>query len=280
LVAGAGYSANDVARLLEISAGQVRAWARDGLVEGKRGARGEYRFSFQDLVLLRVARELRVARVKPRRIRSALSALRGNLPVGRSLSALKIGAEGDRVVVHDGTKRWNPESGQLHFAFDVADLARDAAPLARAQARAARGRELGAEEWYELGCDLEAPAPAEAREAYGRALALDPSHVEANVNMGRLLHEEGDSVGAEARYRAALDARPEDATAAFNLGVALEDQERFEESLAAYESALAADPRYADAHYNAAGLCERLGRQKAALRHLRDYRELTQGQET
>lgn len=277
MAAGAGYSANDVARLLELSAGQVRAWARDGFVEGKRGARGEYRFSFQDLVLLRVARELRGAHVQPRRIRRALAALRDALPAGRALSALKIGAEGDRVVVHDGTKRWNPESGQLHFSFEVKDLAREAAPLARAQARAARDRELSAEDWYELGCDLEAPAPAEAREAYARALALLPSHVEANVNMGRLLHEAGDAGGAEAHYRVALAARPEDATAAFNLGVALEDQERWEEALAAYESALAADPRCADAHYNAAGLCERLHRREVALRHLKSYRELTQG---
>jgi tetratricopeptide (TPR) repeat protein len=276
-VVAAGYSANDVARLLDLSPSQVRAWARDGLVEGKRGARGEYRFTFQDLVLLRVARELRGARVKPRRIRRALSALRERLPVGRSLSGLKIGAEGDRVVVHDGTKRWNPESGQLHFAFDVKDLARDAAPLARAQARAARNREMGAGEWYELGCDLEAPAPAEAREAYARALALDPDHPEAHVNLGRLLHEEGDAEGAESHYRAALRVQPEDATAAFNLGVALEDRGRAEEALAAYEQALAADPCSADAHYNAAGLCERLGRREDALRHLRSYREMTQG---
>ncbi|HEX5136302.1 MAG TPA: tetratricopeptide repeat protein [Planctomycetota bacterium] len=277
MVAGAGYSAKDVARLLDLSPAQVRSLVRDGCVEGKRGARGEYRFSFQDLVLLRVARELRGARVKPRRIRRALSALRERLPVGRSLSALKIGAEGDRVVVHDGTKRWNPESGQLHFAFEVKDLARDAAPLARAQARAARDRELSAEDWYELGCDLEAPAPSEAREAYARALAIDPHHVEANVNLGRLLHEAGDAAGAEARYRVALAACPEDATAAFNLGVALEDQGRLEEALDAYRRALAADPRSPDAHYNASGLCERLGKREEALRHLRSYREMTQG---
>jgi tetratricopeptide (TPR) repeat protein len=280
VVAGAGYSANDVARLLEISPGQVRAFVRDGLVEGRRGARGEYRFTFQDLVLLRVACELRGAHVTARRIRSALSALRGRLPAGRALSALKIGAEGDRVVVHDGTKRWNPESGQLHFSFDVGELARDAAPRARAQARAARERELSAEEWYVLGCDLEAPAPLEAREAYARALALDPAHADANVNLGRLLHAAGDAKGAEARYRAALAARPEDATAAFNLGVSLEDQGRWDDALAAYETALAADPRCADAHYNAAGICERLGRRDAALRHLRSYRQMTQGQES
>jgi tetratricopeptide (TPR) repeat protein len=278
VVAGAGYTAADVARLLDLSAGQVRAWARDGLVGAGRGARGEYRFSFQDLVLFRVARELLGAHVPRRRIRRALASLKGRLPTGRSLSALRIGAEGDRVVVHDGARRWNPESGQLHFTFDVADLAREAAPLARAQARAARSQGgLSADDWYDLGCDLEAPAPDEARQAYERALALEPAHHEAHINLGRLLHEGGDPLGAEAHYRAALSARPEDATAAFNLGVALEDLGRPADALAAYEQALAADPSLADAHYNAAGLCERLGRHEEALRHLMRCREMAQG---
>jgi tetratricopeptide (TPR) repeat protein len=278
VAAGPGYTASDVARLLGLSPAQVRAWARDGLVAATRGARGEYRFNFQDLVLFRVARELLLARVPRARIRRALGRLRARLPRDRSISALRIGAEGDRVVVHDGTKRWNPESGQLHFSFEVADLARDAAPLARAQARAARAAEgLDARDWYELGCDLEAPVPEEARDAYARALALDPSHVEAHLNLGRLLHEAGDARAAEGHYRAALAARPGDATAAYNLGVALEDQGREAEALSAYERALAADPACADAHYNAAGLCERLGRHEEALRHLKHYREMAQG---
>ncbi|MFQ5844008.1 MAG: tetratricopeptide repeat protein [Planctomycetota bacterium] len=272
-----GYTARDVARLLHLSPGQVRAYARSGLVEADRGSRGEYRFSFRHLVLLRAAKDLVAARVPRRRIRSALQELRRRLPRGRSLSGLQIAAEGERVVVHDGTKRWNPESGQLHFRFGVDDLARRAAPLARRQAREVRDAPGArtADDWYEVACDLEAPSPEDSRRAYGRALELDPDHVPAHVNLGRLLHEGGDPRAAEAHYRAALRRWPGDATAAFNLGVALEDQRRDADALAAYEQAIRADPGHADAHYNAAGLCRRLGRHPDALGHLKRCRELT-----
>lgn len=269
-----GYTVRDVARLLDLPAARVRAIARDLLAAAPRGPRRTYRFSFQDLVLLRVAKDLLGARVPRRRIRAALDQLRASLPQGRSLSGLRIAAEGHRVVVHDGAKRWNPESGQLHFAFDVVDLARRAAPLAQQQAVEARDAGLTAEEWYELGFDLEAPAPEEARRAYERALALMPRHVGAHTNLGRLLHEMGDAIGAEEHYRAALAACPDDAIAAYNLGVALEDQGREADALQAYRDALRLDPACADALYNAAGLCQRLDRHAEAIEYLKRYRAL------
>ena len=69
--------------------------------------------------------------------------------------------------------------------------------------------------------------------------------------------------------------RGADATACFNHGVALEDLGRLADAIAAYERALACDPDYVDAHYNLARLYERLGRQTAAIRHLKAYRQLT-----
>jgi len=265
-----GYTVRDVAKLLGLSPSQVRGWA--GLVDAGRGPRGEYRFTFQALVLLRAAKHLAESRVPKRRIRAAIRHLRDSLPEGRELSELEIGAEGDRVIVHDGSKRWNPESGQLHFSFDVAELARRAAPLARRQAREARDLEgLSADDWYAMGCDLESPAPAEAREAYRRALELEPGHADAHVNLGRLLHEAGELEAAEAHYRAA----PDDATALFNLGVVLEDRGRLAEARAAYDGALRIDPDNADAHHNAAGVCERLGDREGALAHWNGYRRLT-----
>lgn len=269
-----GYSALDAATLLDWNVEQVRSFARAGLVEARRGPRREYRFSFQDLVLLRVARDLSAARIPRRRIRRSLAQLKASLPRGRSLSGVRIAAEQDRVVVHDGSKRWNPESGQLHFSFEVAELVRRVAPLAERQAAAAHAADLSADAWYEFACEMEAPAPAAAQDAYRRALRLDPDHVDARVNLGRLLHEDGDPRAAAAQYRRALAAR-EDATAAFNLGVALEDQGRPADALAAYERALAVDPAHEDAHFNAAGLCRRLGHHADALRHLNRYRELT-----
>src|SRR5437763_681256 len=66
-----GYSTKDVAALLGLSAGQVRSYVRSGFLAPQQGPRGEYYFSFQDLVLLRTAKGLLAARVPQRRIRLA-----------------------------------------------------------------------------------------------------------------------------------------------------------------------------------------------------------------
>lgn len=268
-----GYSARDVSRMLGLSAPRIRTWARDGLVAPRRGPRGELRFSFHDLVLLRTARDLLAARVPAARVKRALRQLRSQLPADRSLAGVRVTLEGSRVVVRDGAAAWQPESGQAVLDFEVRDVAAGVAPLLFEAARA-EGDARDAEGFYEWACDLEDGAPEQARQAYLRALALDPRHYGANLNLGRLLHELGDRAGAENHYRRALAARPDDAGALFNIGVALEDQGRREDALAAYEACLASDPSHADAHHNAGRLCEELGRRELALRHLGASRRL------
>lgn len=274
-----GYTTREVAELLDLSSSQIRRLARSGFLEPARGRRGEYRFSFGDLVLLKTARELREARVPVRRIRTALRELREALPTGRPLSAVRISAEGGRVVVRDGDTVWNPESGQVQFDFAVSELAERVAPRARRAAEAARAAEAetDAERWYELGLELELSDPREARDAYRRALERDPGHADARANLAYLLHEEGRPEAAAEHYRLALAADPRHATAAFNLGVALEEAGRLREAAGAYERALEIDPEFADAHYNLAGLLERLGDRASALGHLREYRVLAGG---
>src|SRR5712692_5162764 len=263
-----GYTSPDVAKLLGLTVAQVRRFARDGFLTPGRGAHGALQFSFQDLVILRTAKALVAARIPTRRIRRTLQRLRRELPRGRSLAELRIVAEGERIVVSDGDTAWNPESGQLHLDFAVSELATRAAPMARRTAAAARRAEadFGADDWYELGLELEEVDPAEARDAYRRALELDAHHADAHVNLGRLLHEQGLVTEAARHYRLALREAPEHATAAFNLGIALE----------AYRAALSADPGLADAHYNVGRLYDRVGKRAAALRHLGAYRRLTE----
>ncbi len=272
-----GYSTREVAKLLGLSEGELRGFVRAGFLVPERGPGRQLRFSFQDIVFLRTARGLMAARVAPRRIRLALKRLREQLPEGKPLTGVRVAVEDGRIVVEDGARRWQPESGQILLNFGVADLARKVAPMVRRAFREAQqeGPDFSAEDWYTWGCELEPGSPEQAREAYQRALSLDPGHADAHVNLGRLLHESGEPASAEPHYRRALVARPDDAIAAFNLGVALEDLGRIEKALEAYERAVAIDPENADAHFNAASLAERLGQAALALRHLRIYRKLT-----
>ncbi|HXV75297.1 MAG TPA: tetratricopeptide repeat protein [Candidatus Polarisedimenticolaceae bacterium] len=273
-----GYSAKDVARMLDLSVAQVRSFVKAGFIEPRRGERGEYRFSFQDLVLLRTAKGLRAANVPPRRLVAVLRRLKQQLPEGRPLSAVQIQARGDQVVIRRDGTLWDAESGQASFDFDVAELAEKAAPHAARvfeRARSAPGA-LSVEDWFELGFELEAAAPDQARQAYLEALERRPSHVDARINLGRLLQLVGDLHLAEAHFRIALSYEPSNATALFNLGVALEDLGRVGEARRAYGEAIAADETFADAHYNLARLFEQTGDSQAALRHLKIYRRLTE----
>jgi tetratricopeptide (TPR) repeat protein len=274
----ASYSAEQVAGLLGLTLAQIRGYVRSGVIEPERGPRGELRFSFQDLVFLRVVKGLASARVPPRRVRLALRRLRAQLPDGRPLSGVRLAAEGGELVAREGDRLWSPDSGQYWLDFAAPARAGAALPLAGREGSGEPPVELtaSADGWYALGAELEESDPEGARDAYGRALELDPKHADAHVNLGCLEHEAGRLRAAEQHYRAARAARAGDGTAAFDLGVVLEDLDRLEESRAAYEQALAVEPGNADAHYNLARLHDRLGDPTGAIRHLQAYRRLTQ----
>lgn len=275
------YTSRDVADILGMTVREVQAHGRAGYLTPDRGPGNRYRFSFQDLILLRTARGLTAAEVPPGRIRKVLSRLRRELPRGRPLSEVRVGVSGDDIVVKDNGSAWNPESGQIVFGFAVADLAKSAAPFAKRGVESARKLDhtRSADEWFELGAELESTAPNEARDAYRRALELNPAHADAHVNLGRLLQEAGAHQAAIEQYRAALEADSRHATAAFNLGAALEELGRRPEAIAAYLQAVKIDDAFADAHYNLSRLYEQSGKKQAAIRHLARYKALTRNAE-
>lgn len=272
-----GYTTRDVAELLSMPAAKVRAFARAGFLSPHRDARGHYRFSFNDIILLRAAKKLSAANIHSRQIWRALRILRDQLPQGQSLASLRIVAEGDRVVVREKATSWHPDSGQLTLDFSVAEIASEIAPLVRKVAKAAEtSQTLGSDDWYDLGVDLElACATEDAKRAYRSALELDSTNADAHINLGRLLHEEGQSKRAETHYRRAFSVTPDNAIAVYNLGTALQDQGRLKEASDAYEEAVRLVPDFADAHYNLAQLHEKLGNRATALQHLARYKALT-----
>jgi tetratricopeptide (TPR) repeat protein len=282
-----GYTTQDVARMIGVSAGRLRAYLRAGVLSPEKGTRGELRFSFQDLLLLRKAEGLVSQRISPHRVRRALKKLRERLSDAQPLTGVSLGTDGPQVVVHERGARWQVESGQVLLAFDRSADAEGEVPLVALPTKPAGEPAAGpagnvvpptVDEIYELACDLDEADPERAESSYRQVIAQAPHHADAHINLGRILHERGDLPGAEEHYRRALVIRPNDPTASFNLGVSLEDGGHHADALEAYRGAIAADERNADAHYNAARLYDLLGDYAAALRHLRICRDLARKQ--
>jgi tetratricopeptide (TPR) repeat protein len=268
------FSVRDVERVLRLPQSTIRGLIKAGFVEPERGPRREYRFSFQDLIVLRAARALIDAKVSRRKINRALKDLRENLPETMPLSGLSISAVGDRVVVRDGKAHWQVDDGQYLLGLDVSmeggklrviERSDEPAPVAAAND----------EDWFAKAIQLEESNPAAALEAYERAVAIDKEDVSAWINWGRLLHEQGDTQGAERVYRRALELTEPDALLHFNFAVLLEDLQRIPDALEEYQHAIEEDPLLADGHYNLARLYEALGKEQHAIRHLGQYRRLT-----
>ena len=259
------YSTRDAARVLQVTEARVRSWARLGGLVPEPGPDGRSEFTFQQLLLLRTTRGLIEAGIPARRVRRIWSSLRRQLAADLPLTSVRILADGERAIAWDEHASWQPDSGQFLLDFDAGEIAE----LAGAGAPA-----LSAEQWFHLACELEDTSPLEARQAYVQALALDPNLADAHLNLGRLEHESGDLVSAEARYREAVRCAPEDATCYFNLAVLLEDSGRPDEAIQSYMKAIAHDADAADAHYNVGLLLESRGRRPDAMRHLMTARRL------
>ena len=274
------YSVRDVERVLRLSPATTRGLVRAGFVKPARGPRRAYRFSFQDLIVLRTARALIDASVPVRRIRHSLERLRRDLPASMPLSGLAISAVGDHVVVRDGEMRWQADSGQYLLGLDVTlengalqvieHRAASQAAAAAPEPAASAGRD-----WFSEGLALETIDPGSALAAYRHAAHENPRNAAAWINWGRLLHALGRNREAEAVYRQALVLAGPDALLLFNQAVLLEDVGKTAAALEAYRQALASDPNLADGHYNLARLYESLGKPQHAIRHLGEYRRLT-----
>ncbi len=298
-------------RHVEQSTGLSRA-VIDGLVEAgcvtpQRGPGNQRRFSFQDLMLLRTAHDLRQAKVTPKRIVEALGTLRAALPAGAALTGMRVSAMGSRVIVRDREGAREAASGQFVIDFDapprptaepttslpsrpqatVLELARADARRMPSGLRSIDSRKAANDEFeatpaptsststaYERAVALEATDPAAAEAEYRRALEQDPGHLQAAINLAAMLCDQGRASQADIVCMAMLSRGVDDALLRFNHALALDDLKRPRAALAAYQRAIDLDPTFADAHYNAACLLESMRDAQGALRHFAAYRKL------
>ena len=261
------YTQADLNRLFHLPKSLIRVLGTAGYITPS-APRGRTPYTFQDLLVLRMAGALRAAKIPSARIVDALGRIRSALPPGQLLTAMALAASGKAVAVREGSVEWEAASGQYALPLGARKAGRVAGvPVMRGKAPAEAADAAAAH--YARGHRLENSDPAAARAAYRAALNARADHLEARINLGRLLQLGGELKEAETLYR---QAKSSSALLSFNLAILLEDLAREAEAVAKYREALALDPLLHDAHFNLSRLHERASQPREALRHLLAYR--------
>jgi len=100
-----GYASRQVMNITGVTRRQLTYWRTSGLVTpSQRTPGGHSRYSFNDLIALKTAKQLIEAGVSVQRIRKAITALVRILPtLHRPLAELSVVATGEAVLVfHQG----------------------------------------------------------------------------------------------------------------------------------------------------------------------------------
>ena len=218
---------------------------------------------------MRAACALVAAKIPSRKIVDALDRIRKALPPGSSLNPVSVVPDDDATERDSSSPSGSLAEQQLlpltvdHRPSSVTALRRRAA---------IERRRAAAEEHFATALALEDSDITSARASYIAALEAHGDHLESRINLGRLLHVNGELAEAEKIYR---EAKQASGLLSYNLAILLEDLNREEEAILSYREALALDPSLHEAHFNLSRLHEKYSRPHDALRHLLAYRRQT-----
>jgi len=260
------FSREEVQRILELTPKQLDYWERLRLAPFK--GQGSF-YDFRDLIGLRTVKQLIEKGVPANRLGRALDALREGLSHAEvPLTELRVLSDGRDVIVERGGARLEPVSGQFVLNFETRELQEKIRVISR--------QEQTAEEWFAraLRCEQDAQNSADAIDAYGQALRLQPRMVEALLNCGTLFYEQGNFERAADCFQRAIEVAPQNSLAHSNLGTVLQELGQTEEARQHLRQAVQLDPVNRDARYNLAIVCDKLAAQSEAREHWQAYLKL------
>ena len=179
------YNVEDVEELLGLTRREIFGLVDAGFVASAGTARKGLRFSFQDVVVLRTAAQLREAQVPRRQMMRSLKSLQSRLAPGRPFSALRIRAIGREVAVRTGDGWQTADEQQL-----LLDL--DGAPPPSSRTTPIHAEDPpDPDALVEAALALEEKDHEAAERAYRSALEADGAHAAALMNLGALLCHHG-----------------------------------------------------------------------------------------
>jgi tetratricopeptide (TPR) repeat protein len=265
---GGTFSTRTAARILAVSPERIRYWVRRRLILPTLQRGRNYRFAFNDLLVMRLAKELLPSRRHLEPIQRCFERAREFIAPGRPVTALKLLNDEGRIVVSDGGVLFEAETGQLLLDFRherPAGKVEDSFGPARVRERFEEARRIAEED------------PLRALTIYSELIGREPGNFEAHLRLATLLEREGDLTGALRHLLGAAAIVPASGEVHLKLGLLYRRRGEDQHALRGFLRALECDPTLVEAHRNTAELFEAAGRKRDAQKHLNAIHRLIKG---
>ena len=207
---GETFSTRTAARILAVTPERIRYWVKRNLVRPLNAGGRKYRFAFNDLLEMRLAKELLGTRQHIDPIQRCLERVRTLVDPERSVTSLKLVNDEGRIVVRDGPSLIECETGQLIFDFERTyqpGKVEDGFGPARVRERFEEARRVADED------------PLKALTIYSELVGREPGNFEAHLRLATLLEREGDLAGALRHLLGAATIVPASADVHLKLGL-------------------------------------------------------------
>jgi DNA-binding transcriptional MerR regulator len=263
---GETFSTRTAARILAVTPERIRYWVKRNLVRPLNAGGRKYRFAFNDLLEMRMAKELLGTRQHIDPIQRTLERVRALVDPERSVTSLKLVNDDGRIVVRDGPSLIEAETGQLIFDF-AGNYQRgkieDGFGPARVRERFEEARRVADED------------PLKALTIYSELVGREPGNFEAHMRLATLLEREVS--GAMRHLLGAATIVPASADVHLKLGLLYRKKDEHQNALRSFLRTIECDPTNVEAHRNAAEMYEAMGRKRDSQRHLSAIHRLIKG---
>ena len=112
------FSTRMAARILAISPGRIRYWVRRKLVKPAAVRGRHYQFTFEDLLMLRLAKELLPNRRRLEAVQRCFERVGRITDTERPVTALKLYEADGRILVREGAVTFEAETGRARAPAD------------------------------------------------------------------------------------------------------------------------------------------------------------------
>lgn len=263
------FSTRAAARIVAVSPDRIRYWVRRRLIDPAASNGRRYRFAFNDLLVMRLFKELLPTRRHLQPVRRCFERVRGLLGPGRQVTSLKLSDQDGTIIVRERGFSFEAESGQILLDFDV--LPKLCGKVSDGLA-AKRNREMVEEIERAAGDDC-----GLVQEMFGELLQGEPRNFRAHLEMAAIMESEGELGGALKHLLGAAAIAPASAEVHLRLGRLYRRRGETDNAIKSFLRVLDCDSGSLSAHRELAELFEQMGRKREALRHLSAVHRLTRG---